>query len=326
MASQSGIRCHNKDGHVLISSDLYGMHHAGDASYTGVVARLPSYSVMGRSGGTIITSGNVVMRFTFRTSGVPLVFIKPALGVFYAVLTHKQSGEYWTFDIIQSGDSPMVPRVLVFTTANALPKPTKTNYGITTYMANGSTAFDSRLGPLGVYGGGLAVPPLHPAQGGPTPDEYRYVDMGEGQDSWPALDWDFRSEGTHNTYTFNGSLDINNMMFCAPSLAQSCWVRKIKHHWYDDEYEGIQNHDVERKWWVFYRSAFRLRWGVGPHYFDAGWSPYACGYSEKLDYGDSWFGGGGDRFNSGDPPFVQKTINHFANAFLIGDASNYNVT
>lgn len=318
-----GVRCYNDIGHVLISSDLYGMHYAGDAAYQGVVATLSPRAAMQRSGGVIYTSGNLVMRYTFTTSGVPLVFIKPTLGVFYSVLTHKQDGTKWTFDIIQGGDTLLPPRVLVFTTANVLPAPTDTDFGIATWMPDGSKAFDSRMGPLAITSGGLIAPPSSPADGGNPPDGWRFVDMGEGQDAWPPLDWNFNSNGTYHSEALNRTTEIGDMMFCAPSLAQSCWIRRIHHYWYDKEYDGRQDHNVYRQWWVFYRSAFRIRADVGGPRFDAGWLAYANGYSEMLDYEDSWFGGGGDYFDSGSPPFVQKTINLFANAFMIADASKY---
>ena len=304
-ASTFGLRVHNHQNQVLVSSDLENMHYGGEATFIHIKSRYEDHG------------GNVIYTFRFYTESMPLAFIKPAdINLFYSVLTHHRYDTYWEFDVIQSGLSEAPPRLLIFVSPSGLPAPSD-SYGFQVLMADGKTAFDSRMKPLSIIGGGSCKPPGYAPNDGPTPD-------GEKQTAWNynILDWDMNSDKTFTEYPVASEVDVTDLIFCAPSLCQSVWLRRYYGYKCSDKYpSGCQAHHSWVSWGVLYRNSFRVRQGK----FDAGWTPLFGNYffSSKHDSG-GWFGGGGGSSSSGEPvPYSQKTINHVDSAFIISDSRIY---
>lgn len=304
--STYGFRAYNDANQVLISSDLENLHYGGKATYGGLASSMAEYG------------GHQIHTYTFTTTGLPLVFIKPIFyDRFYAVLTHKQVGSLWTFDVIHSGTTDAHPDLHIFVTPKDLSAPTE-QYGMQVFLENGDPSFDSRLSPLSISGGGVCRPTTCPPNDGCTPNSERQTDW-----NYNVLDWDFNTDQSFNAYALNG-LVHTDLMFASPSLAQSAWIRRYYGEKCSDKpypQSGCQKHESWVSWGVFYRNAFRLTSTT----FDAGWIPLAHNYFFSSQYDDGgWFGGGGGSSTVGAPmPFVQKTINLVDNAYILADVRLY---
>ena len=322
--STYGLRAYNTSNQVLISSDLENLHFGGTATLTGNdggnYGDFPGYS------GSHDTDldGRVIYTYTFTTAGTPLVFIRPTdYTQWHGIVTHEQAGTTWTFKVMKSGLSTTnAPTLFCFVSPQNLTVPAGQNYGMKVMLSGGGAAFDSRLRPLAIVGGGVAQPPSCPVNDGcPT------TTSGHSW-NYATLDWDFGSSNRYNSYGNTGT--HTDLMFAAPSLAQAVYKRQMHGHKASCNWEcpwpfsgccgGHQDHYSTAAWWAMYRSTFRLR----TNYFDAGWTNFAAGYSFSSNHeSGGWFGGGGGSFSTGTMPYTAKTINLTGNAYIIADATRY---
>jgi hypothetical protein len=310
-----GFLAHNEQNQVLISSDLENLHYGGQATLTGTYSsgygNFPDYS-----GSYDTLDGNCQHDFSFTTSGTPIVFLRPGdYSRFYAVLTHQQSGNNWTFRTIHSGTSSSPPQLHVFVVASNLPASAE-QYGFQVFLDNGTTAFDSRLSPLSVQDGGVSQPPPDPTDSTGLP--------GVSNTGWndATLDHDFRSTTRFNSATLSTSVAYTDLMFSAPSLAQAVYSRRKDGHKLSegDAYSDDQHHYSTALWWVMYRSAFRLTSTT----FDSGWATFAAGFHFSSAWEDGgWMGGGGGSLSYGTQPYESKTINLTDNAYILTDVGRY---
>ena len=326
-----GFSATNNSGEVIISDETENMHFIGKATRIGSpTEHVANWHTVGY-GGALANNleGYAEFDYTINTSGIPLVFIRPASSMydrFHALITQSNSGSTWSFKIIVSGppNSTQVnvaaaePQLYIFVNANDAPVPGG-DYGLIVYKADGTTkTFDSRIPPLAIKHSGTGISPSCPVnQGCPG------ISTGYPW-NYATLDWDFRSGNgdKYNSYSVSGT--YTNLMFSAPSMAQAAYKRQIEGYkcssipWYQGG--GCQQHWSTAMWWVMYRQTFRIRSG----YFDFGWTNFAIGYSFSSTYeSGGWFGGGGGSYSSGTMPFNPQTINNVSNTYLIADATRY---
>lgn len=313
----TGILVKNTSGHILISSDVEGMHCAGKASYilqlnTGLT-NFPNYS---KDDTQTTLSGRCIMRYRWygASTDTPIFFIKPTdYARFHGVLNQWHNNGAWFADIIQSGGTVSAPTVYVFVRPANLTA--SGNVGIKTQLSNGTTAFDSRLNPLAIKYAIGAQPKTIPCDGGQPTIQSGYA---WNEDN---LDWDFTSDDTYNRYS-SSLLNSSSLMFAAPSLAQAVYSRTKKGYKSSCGYlTGCQDHYSTATWWAMYQQGYRLNYGS----LDAGWCVFAAGYyfwSYAEDGG--WFGGSGGTAVEGNAPYNDKTINLESNAVIVADSAFYN--
>ena len=316
--SAYGFRAYNDANQVLISSDLENLHYGGKATYGGLASSMAEYG------------GHQIHTYTFTTTGLPLVFIKPIFyDRFYAVLTHKQVGSLWTFDVIHSGTTDAHPDLHIFVTPKDLSAPTE-EYGLQVFLENGDPSFDSRLSPLSIVGGGNCIPPAAAPNDGIPPSGVLENTLGwhdcNLNNYMNELNWDFKSDQvqTYNSYTHSLS-QFTDLMFSSPSLAQAAYRIK-RHHYHCDNcgssWEANEYHTANLEVGVFYRNAFRIT-STG---FDAGWIPllHRKVLAARRDSWASWLTGGkcSGSMDTGFP-FEDKTVNRVNNAYILARASTY---
>lgn len=270
--------------------------------------------------------------FTIPVGATPTLFIRPtAYNIFYSIISLEQTSPgNWTCILLHSGDIQVNPEIHIYLPPEYCPS-SSNPYGLVVRDSEGNETFNSNLIPLNVIDGGLCIAPEDSANGwipgknsyctpstadrvGNPPVAECYINMGEGQDAHPPLDWDMNSNNQYNSYNLTKDVDYNSM-FCAPSLASSSWTRKYHIYWYDDEKVGTQSHHVYKYWQTFYLAGYRLNQETNQ--FDAGWIPYFSAYREVRDYEGTTFGGGGGFWDSGSLPYYTDTKNRFDNAFIV---------
>jgi hypothetical protein len=360
-----GFIAYNDNNNVMVSSDIENMHYGGKATRTGSSSGLGSFpSYAGSSSGKI--EGRCIHTYTFVSAGEPLVFIRPSnYSLWHAVIQQSKSGSTWTFKVLQSGTTSQPPDLHVFVRPSQLPAPTDT-HGLKVFLSSGTTAFDSRLNPLTIVDGGVSQPPSDPTNGGGLPGETGVIGSsywvygangcwgverwnqgsmhawgGTGNGNTP-LDHDFSCSNRYSSSAMSNGSSYTNLMFAAPSLAQSVQQRLIRGYKEDENYgfwctycacygyggcvsfcgtylDSIQRHYSTASWWVMYRNAFRLRSG----YIDSGWGTYDAGYSYSSNWESAGWNGGGGAVNTGSRPYTPKTINLQDNAYIIADVTRY---
>jgi hypothetical protein len=366
-----GARVYNNDNQVLISSDIENMHYGGQATHTGVSSGLGTFPSYAGSSSSLI-EGRCIHTYTFTSAGEPLVFIRPDnYNLWHSVIQQSQNGSTWTFKVLQSGTTSQPPEIHVFVRPSQLPHSTETK-GLQVFLDDGTPAFDSRLKPLAIADGGVSQPPSDPTNGSGLPGETGVIGSsytayyangcsavtrwnqgtmaawgGTGNGDTP-LDHDFSCSNRYLSNALSTTSTYSNLMFAAPSLAQSVQQRLIRGYkedenndayyygcclcqyyangqWYWVSYYGgfyidsIQRHYSTASWWVMYRNSFRLRSG----YIDSGWGTYDAGYSYSSSWEDAGWGGSGGNINTGTLPYTPKTINLQDNAYLIADVTRY---
>jgi hypothetical protein len=343
-----GFLATNDANQVLISSDIIGYHHGGQAtmiSYSSTNGYLAKDLATWPQGGSSPyvqdnyseLSGRCLYTYYWACpTGVltfPIWFIKPSnYALFHATIEHSHavlsSGYGWTITVMHSGTTSYPPELHAFVEPRALNSPTS-DYGLQTILSDGTLAFDSRLNPLSIQGGGTAKPPDDPTDGSGFPVvDAGYPGSNEASwggptaHSWIQLDHDFKCDTTYNSYTHSLPNAKENYMFCAPSLAQACYSRRKYGFYHDsgDLYSGSQDHKSTDVWWGLYRSAFKLTDTT----FDAGWCIYGADHTYAMWVESSMFQGDGESYWGGSPPFETQTVNNLGdNAFLITDRNLY---
>ncbi len=294
MSNSYGMRAYNSAGQVLISSDLSNLHFAGRAEFQEIVSQHDQYG------------GCTLFRYTIALTTVPVPFVHPnSDSAFFSVVSVDQSTTgLWEIDVARSGAGGSAPDLFVFTIPEGFGERSE-NYGMLVFRDDGEAAFDSRIQPLAVTGGGECQPPNSPISSSNqlTPTEYNSYDLG-------SLNW-------------------QDLMFCSPSLAQA--EREYSESQYHEECIGFSffgwcfgwSSEWSRTdtWWGFYRSAFRIRAGV----LECGWLTYSYGHHWRTESDESFlfFDVGGGSSSGGTWPYSNKSINLSANSYLLAHPSRY---
>lgn len=312
----TGILVKNTSGHILISSEVEGLHCAGQASYYYTpysgMTDFPNYA---GDDGTATLSGRCIMRFRIGISDTPIFFIKPSdYSRFHGVLNQWYSDGYWYVDVIQSGGTQSIPTVYAFVRPANLSA--SGGVGVKTRLANGVTAFDSRINPLAIQHAVSVQPPSVPCDGGQP-----YLSSGYAWND-TNLDWNFKCDTTYNRYA-STLLNSSSLMFAAPSLAQAVYSRTKQGYKNSCDSTGYscQDHYSTATWWAMYQQGYRLNYGS----LDAGWCVLSAGYyfwSYAEDGG--WFGGSGGTAVDGNAPYNDKTINLTSSVVIVADSNYYN--
>ena len=262
---------------------------------------------------------------TFRTPGIadvsPLFFINPTSSDdSYGVLRQYFSGGYWNLVVIQSGDNARAPNILVFKLAKELPMSASNEYGIVTYLKDGTTvAFDSRRKPLAILAAPSAASPIVPCNGGSAPNSVGYKSNGRAY-GWndKKLDFDFRCDRQKTTVLIPAGFTIapENVMFCVPALTEAVYSR-VKKGYKDSK---GQIHRSTAVWWVMYHQTY----SVNRNTISAGWCVYKSDFTMDSIWTDGGIGGGdGGHTTKGTRPYPDKTVNQVTNTILISDKSYY---
>lgn len=262
---------------------------------------------------------------TFRTPGItdvsPLFFINPTSSDdSYGVLRQYFSGGYWNLDVIQSGDDARAPNILVFKLAKYLPSAPSNEYGIVTYLKDGTTvAFDSRRKPLAILAAPLAASPTIPCNGGIAPNSGGLKSNGKTY-GWndKALDFDFRCDKQKTIVPIPAGFIIapENVMFCVPALTEAVYSR-VKKGYKDSK---GQIHKSTAVWWVMYHQTYSVRGNT----ISAGWCVYKSDFTmDSIWSSGGLFGGDGGHTTKGTRPYPDKTVNQITNTILISDKSYY---
>jgi len=323
-----GILAYNNSGKILISTDIQGLHFAGSATYLNstqsLTTNFPNYAIDGS-----FLSGSWIHYFniTLPNASNPVFFIRPKNTIYqYGIIKQYIGGlNVWNVDIIQNGTSSYPPEVYAFTTAayarldaNAGLQLDTTGPGIITYLSDGITVgFDSRKDPLGILWADQNVyPPQLPSDGGAPVTETSYPHAWQDQN----LDFNFKSDNTYNSY-YHGITDPSaDLMFSAPSTAQSVRTR-VKGGYKNSK---GQTHYSTAQWWVFYIQTYGLR---SNNTLIAGWTPYKAGYFYHQEFSSGgWFGSDSGQMSQGSRPYPDKTINWINNTAMITNANYYIIT
>ena len=262
---------------------------------------------------------------TFRTPGItgvsPLFFINPTSSDdSYGVLRQYFSEGYWNLDVIQSGDDARAPNILVFKLAKYLPSAPSNEYGIVTYLKDGTTvAFDSRRKPLAILAAPSAASPIVPCNGGSAPNSVGLKSNGRAY-GWndKKLDFDFRCDRQKTTVLIPAGFTIapENVMFCVPALTEAVYSR-VKKGYKDSK---GQIHRSTAVWWVMYHQTY----SVNNNTISAGWCVYKSDFTMDSIWTDGGIGGGdGGHTTKGTRPYPDKTVNTITNTILISDKSYY---
>lgn len=310
-----GLHITNDSGALLVSSDIHHFHFLGKPVYHSEISSETAYS------------GSKTFRYTITTAQTPLVFIKPNNTTqFCAILTHHNSGSSWTFDVLVSGTSSTHPTLYAFTRIDSsIGVPTGEDYGLLITNQSSEVTFDSRRKPLAILSAVECIPPAQPADGGQVPSGT--VDPGwhdcNVANYKSNMGWDYSSEDSYNSYTISNPNSSSNLMFAAPSIAQSAWMRTGYHYHCDgcdDWKQANQHHTFNGKHGVFYRQAYSLQsttvragWAIIEEYWWAhaektSWAPW----HDECD-GSGTFG----------LPFNNATVNRTSNTVLIADSTVY---
>lgn len=312
-----GAKATNTSGKILISSDIYGMHYQGKATYIdtpyGGINDFPNYSA---DDGQYTLSGVWLHRYQVIASSLPLFFIRASnTSAFHAVLRqYSPSGNLWMVEILQSGATSSPPQIYVFTKAADAPV-RGGSYGMVVPHINGGTAFDSRKMPLSIVYAGGVQPPTLPCDGGQPTQQSGFAWNDE------TLDFDFHCNTTYNSTSISG-IDPQNYMFSAPSPAQAVYTREKDGFKRSYGTYSSQDHWSSAIWWVMYHQAYR----ISTNALHAGWCTYAAGYyftSTWEGTGFFEFSGGGGAVTAGDRPFNDKTINLSTNTAIVANATVY---
>lgn len=308
-----GILVTNPSGHILISSEVEGLHCAGTATYDSLLlSGLTDFPTFDDAN---TLSGRCVHRYRWLGTDTPVFFIKPAnINLFHGILNQWTDGVYQWVDVIQSGGTSAPPTIYVFVRPRQLVA--SAGVGIQTRLPDGNVAFDSRLKPLAIAYAASVIPPTLPCDGGQPTNESGFA--------WndTTLDFDFHCDTTYNSYTMPGTVIPSALAFSAPSVAQAVYTRQKNGYKYSSGTYGGQSHWSTAVWWAMYHQAYRLQSGV----LQSGWCVYAAGYwfSSTWESG-SWYDGGGSGggLQNGDRPYNDKTINLTENVAIVVNADYY---
>ncbi len=154
-----------------------------------------------------------------------------------------------------------------------------------------------------------------------------YITPSDNEFISSSFDFKSHEAQTYNSSALQTSVARENLMFAAPSLAQSVaskWSQTyfdyIITSWYNGSILSRSQVYKNMFWWVMYREAFR----INSNTFDKGWNTWLSGllYSEEAKT-STWRGSGATNTTVGEAPYVDKTINLQDNAYLLADASKY---
>lgn len=312
-----GISIKNNAGNILISSELEGLHCAGQASFVlTLLSGLTDFPDYASDDGANTLSGRCIYRYQYygSQSRTPVFFIRPiaATEQYYGVVNQWYYNGAWYCDVVCSGGSTTAPYVYVFVPPRDV-SPVGAD-GIMTHLSDGNVAFDSRRKPLAIDFAVSAIPPVSPCDGGiPLHQEgYAWNDN--------VLDFDFTSDDTYNEYNGGGAIP-SAPMFSAPSLAQAVYSR-IKYGYKSScGTYSCQDHWSTAVWWVMYQQGYKL---TAAGNLRAGWIPLSAGYyfSSVYDSG-GWFDGGGGSYTTGNAPYPDKTINRVYNTVIVASSTYY---
>lgn len=246
-------------------------------------------------------------------------------GVWYEMVMRDDPGSFLGFTIeyvlapeyVPVDHSPL--KLIAFTTPEAFSEPGE-KYGLKTWLPNGKTAFDSRMRPLVIHDAINAMSPSSPCDGGITAES---VAVAFGTES--NLRHNFKSDFSYNAYQIKSHPNPADLMFCAPSVAQSV-QSTIQHGYYQQHTAagGSIFYNNYSFWWAMYHQAYSIKSGAAL----AGWAPYKSGYDyTSTRESNNWFVNlvSSGSFNSGPirRPYPDKTINLSSNTMLIADSSFY---
>lgn len=312
-----GITIKNTSGQLLISSEAETLHLGGEAVFQStILSYLSDFPTYTGDDGTKTLSGRFIHRYRSTLSDCPVFFIRPAnYNYYHGIVQQFGSTGNWYVDIIQSGHTSAPPTVYAFVPPGSITAPAA-GVGIKTQLANGRTAFDSRLLPLAIYDAKTVTPPQSPCDGG--------VPKVEGGYSWNdnALDFNFKCDTTYNSYPISTNNYTSNLMFTAPSVAQAVYTRQKNGYKNSSGYFSSQQHWSTAAWWAMYVNTYKIQNGE----LRAGWSVYAAGYWFSSTWeGVGWYDGGGSggSVQNGDRPYTDKTINRTSNTVILAEATNY---
>jgi len=234
------------------------------------------------------TSGSCIHTYSFDTLETPLVFIKPIdYDKFYGIIEQRLESGIWIFKVLQSGLDSTPPELYVFTPPSAIDN--SDHKGLQVFLADGKEAFNSNKQPLNIIAGGVSQPPEKPNDGDPpielgfpTTDTatYPYTYLGtqltfvaeamNGRKEYGNQHnlWNWRSDSSYTSSSIPHDVTPTNLMFAAPSLAQSVLRGKINGLSFDvatgvggggGYIAGVTNVYSTAQWWAMYRNVFRIR-------------------------------------------------------------------
>lgn len=312
----------NPQGHLLISSEVEGLHCAGRVQFLATVeSGLEDFDNFARDERNVygVLWGRHIHRYVLHTGAMPLFFIKPhprALDCTHGILrqwrnTHEGN---WYVDIVQYGrGGPFAPTVYAFVQPRFLPD-TPEHYGMLVQRADGTVTFDSRKKPLVIYDVVEAESPQYPCNDG-LPTESDRV----GPWNTKQLEFDFNCDNSYKRYDISPRARREDLMFSAPCLGQAVysWVKRgyklsVK------PYTSQQHHSTAL-WWAMYHQAYRINTGS----LIAGWAMYRAGFDFWSQWEDTSIGGSGGTSTKGSRPYFDKTINMGKNTVIIVDARYY---
>ena len=343
-----GASIRNTDNHILVSTETFAQHFAGDAVYTGE-DDLGNTTKIGGVGVENASTGQRIFNYRIELSetAYPTVFIKPVLvnqteSHAYGLLRQEYVNNGWELKIIcQGASTPRPERVLIFVSDNTMVVP-HDDYGMVLYNADGKVVFDSSRRPLGVIGAVETTPPLEPTNYGfnggtewgtqwgrdrrmPDIDSWRGYVTGMWKNT--TLDRDMLCNESVAWFGIPVSTSkpvlLNSLAFAAPSLAQQVSQRK-KYAWYeDDEKFGTQHHLSDVRFWIMFQNVAKLRKLGDTLSIGSCWAPLTTGFYYYWEHEGTTFGGGGTGGKTGSAPYIQKAINMGANLSIIVNAESY---
>lgn len=241
----------------------------------------------------------------------------------FTINVRTQPKYVWEIELIRSGTSNTVPEVYVFAEAQAASLSPTDTFGLKVINDDGTTSFDSRLGPLVLAGGITAIPPTiaAPSWSGGESLTNASCNFDPGAQAAPT---------NFNSYNV-GALPAKPIYFY-PSIAQSekevLWRGNWTYYFscvgnpFFGYACGNSTYSERYGWsWAFYRSGISR----SGNYINAGWvtTDHGCYYrtDETLRGAGTVIGGGG--YAGGSWPYSNETLNLNSGVCLISDGALY---
>jgi len=242
----------------------------------------------------------------------------------FTINVRTQPKYIWEIELIRSGIANTVPEVYIFAEASASALSLTETMGLRVLRDDGSTSFDSRLGPLVINAATAVTQPYNPR---PSPGGGLYSEecRSNGQQAGDALAPDLSNYNAYNIANIP-----NKPIYHYTSLAQA--QRQTNAHRDRQEctgfnaYGGCVGYAEEEHWdsdyWCFYRGGIK---NFSNTYIHAGWIPVTWNCYWRYSRGASLlgvgYGNGGD--NGGGWPYNNETINLSSGVVIIADGALY---
>lgn len=307
-----GFLAVNNSNQVLVSDQTRNLHFIGKATYT-------------NNQGHVYNGG--LCKFKYQISStVPVIpFFTMPTQDYYGITSIKAlAGNIYEIELIRSGFElgTNIPEVYVFADPRAA-TPTDP-VGLVVYLSDGTPAFDSRIKPLVVTGGGTVQHPSNPKTGAIPYLAPKYC----ASDSTTAF-----SPEANNVYAVPKL--ANKEIVSYVSLAQA--QREVTYATAEDECDGFDPYgncigakriySWDSTYWSFYRGGVSRSFNYLTNEWQlrAGWIcvSYGCNWRESVDSSFIGIGTGGSSGQGGTWPYSNETINLAAAPFLLSNGARY---